>query len=471
MLKHASVTLKLEVKGLQLRSNRHVVALLFCLLVTSRIRAQQNAVAIPLPKVLPAGTLLRVQLDHTAKLKTGAPVTGHLLDPVYLSDREVLPAGAIITGHVTGATPVPAKDRVWQLLNGDITPLKTPHVIFDTVQLPGGATLHMQATAGERTAALVHMRSQPKRGRLALFSMAKQQAHERLQQAKETYTAPGKKDRLEEFFFNQLPFHPQRIWRTTQFDAELSQRLDLKDLSAESSAATCARVPEDELPATTLHARLLTGLSSKTAKAGDPVDAVLARPVFADAPGGKGNGQLLLPEGAHLSGSVLRTRPARMFSRPGILRFVLKQVAVTPEETCSVRQRAADLAIFGQLSAAEGAPGENLTINSEGEAQAGPAPNRLLAPLTLAVLLARTQGDDGSNAGTGAVSGGGFGLAGRVASLAARNANVTAGFAYYALGKSVIRRFILRGHEVEFPRNTRFDIEVSPRSGSDKPLH
>lgn len=420
-------------------------------------------------RALPIGTLLRVQLDRTAKMNPGTAVTGRLLDAVYLSDREVLPAGAFVTGHVASSKAVPARDRVWQLLDGDITPTRMPQVVFDTVELPGGSLLTMRAPASERTASLVHMHSTPKRGKLALVSMAKEQAHERIRRAHDTYIAPGKKDRLEKFMFDQLPYHPQRIWRATQFDAELSQPMELAPPENGASPSACAQVPEVQLPATTLHARLLSAISPKTARAGDPVDAVLARPVFAED-SATGKSQLLLPEGAHLRGTVLRAKAARMFARPGVLRFALKQVSVAPEQTCAVEQRTRELAIFGQLSAAESTPGENVTINSEGEAQAGPSPNRLLAPLTLAVLLARTQGDDGSNAGTGAISGGGFGLVGRVVSLAARNANVTAGFAYYALGKSVIRRFILRGHEVEFPRNTRFDIEVSPRAGSDKPL-
>jgi hypothetical protein len=455
------------VEGLFVRSSDACLVSCLCLSMTLQVLPQISSTPV-LVKALRQGTLLRVQLDRTAKLKVGTPVSGHLIDPVFLFDREVLPSGALITGYVVGASYVPAKGRIWQLLNGDITPTRTPHIVFESVALPGGPTLEMRAQASERIGTLVHMQNAAKHGKLALFHLAKTQARERLQRAHDTYIAPGKKDRLEKFFFNQLPYHPQRIWRATQFDVELSQPLDLHELRAEDSARSCAQVPEDQMPASTLHARLLTDISSKTAKAGDSVDAVLAQPVFADDTGM--DAQLLLPEGAHLRGTVLKARPARWFSRPGVLRFALKQVSVTSEETCSIQQKTRDLALFGQLSAIQSSPGENITINSEGEAQAGPSPNRLLAPLTLAVLVVRTQGDDGSSAGTGATSGGGFGLAGRLVSLASRNANVTAGFAYYALGKSVIRRFILRGHEVEFPRNTRFDIDVSPRTGNEKPL-
>jgi hypothetical protein len=195
------------------------------------------------------------------------------------------------------------------------------------------------------------------------------------------------------------------------------------------------------------------------------LQATLAQPVYA-----VNSNELLLPQGALLDGTIIRAKAARMFGRPGVLRFTLKQVSVSPDENCASLQRVRQLALNGQLTGIEAAPGDEVRLNSEGEAQAGPSPNRLLAPLTLAVLLARTYSDDGNTAGTGAVAGGGFGLAGRLASLATRNASVTSGFAYYALAKSVVRRFILPGHEVEFPRNTRFEIEVSPRATGEKPL-
>ena len=169
-------------------------------------------------------------------------------------------------------------------------------------------------------------------------------------------------------------------------------------------------------------------------------------------------------------GTVIRARPARMFGRSGVLRLNLKQGSVPPEESCEAQRRAHELALNGQVSGIEAQAGENVKLDSEGQAQAGASPNQVLAPLALAVLLARTYSDDGANAGTGAVSGGGIGLLGRVVSAATQSANVTQGFAYFALTKSVIRRFVLRGHEVEFPRNTRFDIDVAPREGVDHPM-
>ncbi len=423
---------------------------------------QGNAGQPSANSVLPQGTLLRVQLDRTANLKEGAEVKGHLIDPVYLTDRNVLASGLVVTGHVASTSRVRAHDRVWQLLDGDMTPTRKPQIVFDTLTLDDGEKLEIDAPATERAATLIHMQSAGKHGRLAVLSMAKSAVHSRLQSLQQTYLSPGKKDRFEQFAFGQLPYHPQRIWRASQFDAELAAPLNL---GGSMKAVACAETPEDQLPAATLHARLLTGISSKNAKAGETVQAILAKPVYAEK-----SDTLLLPEGAQMTGTVIRSRPARMFGRPGVLRFTLKEVTVAPEESCAVQARARALSLNGQVTGVESQPGQNVKLDSEGEAQAGPAPNRLLAPLALTVLLARTFGDDASNAGTGAVSGGGFGLAGRVVSLAARNANVTSGFAYYALAKSVVRRFILRGHEVEFPRNTRFDIDVSPRAAGERQM-
>ena len=388
-------------------------------------------------------------------------MTGHLLDPVYLIDREMLPAGSIVKGEVSQTKAVPVKDRVWDLLQADFTPTKKPVIAFTSVTTPSGKTYDMEAKAMERTASLIHMRSSAKKGHLAIFSLLRSQANDRVQRAKDTYLAPGKQDRFEQWVFRQMPYHPQRIWRATQFDAELQQPL----LLDRTSSAACAEVPAEQLPASTLHARLMQDISSKNAHPGDEVTATLAQPVYEEH-----SSKLLLPQGAHMVGTVIRARPARMFGRSGVLRFNLKQVSVPPEESCEAQRRAHELALNGQVSGIEAQAGENVKLDSEGQAQAGASPNQVLAPLALAVLLARTYSDDGANAGTGAVSGGGIGLLGRVVSAATQSANVTQGFAYFALTKSVIRRFVLRGHEVEFPRNTRFDIDVAPREGVDHPM-
>jgi hypothetical protein len=57
----------------------------------------------------------------------------------------------------------------------------------------------------------------------------------------------------------------------------------------------------------------------------------------------------------------------------------------------------------------------------------------------------------------------GFGFVARVAALASANAAVGRGFAYFALSKSIYYRWIARGHEVQFPKDTQIEILPNER--------
>jgi hypothetical protein len=43
---------------------------------------------------LQPGTALRVELDKRVRIRPGAKVSGHLTQPIYLVDHQVVPAGA-----------------------------------------------------------------------------------------------------------------------------------------------------------------------------------------------------------------------------------------------------------------------------------------------------------------------------------------------------------------------------------------
>jgi hypothetical protein len=47
--------------------------------------------------------------------------------------------------------------------------------------------------------------------------------------------------------------------------------------------------------------------------------------------------------------------------------------------------------------------------------------------------------------------------------MAASNRGLAQGFAYFALSKSIYKRWIAKGHEVSFPKDTRLEIELSER--------
>ena len=112
---------------------------------------------------LPVGLPLRVQVDHRYRMRLNAPVAGYLLDPVYISDHVILPAHTPIYGKIVHLAPVHKSTRTWALLNGDVTPLKTPELTFNSIQLPDGTRVPLNSKAIERTAGVVHMAAQKKK--------------------------------------------------------------------------------------------------------------------------------------------------------------------------------------------------------------------------------------------------------------------------------------------------------------------
>jgi hypothetical protein len=372
---------------------------------------------------------------------------GHLIAPVYRIDHEVLPVNTKVTGSITGKRPVSGGQRANALLNGDFTPLAVPEVHFDHLQLPGGQEVGIATSVTERTGSIIHMGGGTKRP--SLVSQAKAQVKQMAQDARDTLNSvkgPGKGDRLRRFVYGQLPYHPQRIWTGTQYDAELTEPLAIPE-KLRSPLPVLAL--NGKTPTGHIEARMTQDLSSETAKPGAAVEAVLSKPLLDPA-----QQQVLLPEGTRLSGSVQQAQPAKWFSRNGKLRFTFRKVDL-PAGTEPV-------AVHGQMTAAEGGQGQNLSIDQEGGAKAQPDKNKLLAPLTLALLASNANDRDAGPAQTGVVSNG-FGIVIRVVTMTTTNHNLAAGFAYFALAKSVYHRWIAKGHEVDFPKNTRLEIDLGER--------
>lgn len=122
-----------------------------------------------------------------------------------------------------------------------------------------------------------------------------------------------------------------------------------------------------------------------------------------------------------------------------------------------------DVNIHGQLSASEIAGNQNLKISEEGTARTTSGPGKYFAPMTLAVFTAASYGDDAAKPANNGVVSNGFGFAARIAAAAAANPSVGRGFAYYALSKSIYFRWIARGHDVQFPKNTRLEVLLNER--------
>ncbi len=238
-----------------------------------------------------------------------------------------------------------------------------------------------------------------------------------------------------------------------QYDADLTQPLSIPQQNAPTPLPLQAL--GDEPPTGIIEARLTQDLASGTVRQGASVNAVLTRPLLDPT-----QKEIVLPEGTHLTGSVLQAKPARWFARNGKLRFAFRSI----ELPAGSEQQATEHTVHGLMTAAEAAPGQVVSVDSEGGAKAGSDKNKYLAPLALGVLAAASMdGDEASDVFKSGVVSNGFGLVARVVTMAASNRGLAQGFAYFALSKSIYKRWIAKGHEVTFPKDTRLEVELAER--------
>ena len=94
----------------------------------------------------------------------------------------------------------------------------------------------------------------------------------------EIVRGPNKKEKLIDFMWAKLPYHPQYLRRGTRVDAPLAGGLEFGDELLKT--ADMGELGSQPAPGSVARVRLLTALDSHSAKQGAPVNAVLARPCF-----------------------------------------------------------------------------------------------------------------------------------------------------------------------------------------------
>ena len=461
---------------------------LFVLLVLPLCAADDATPAVPL--TVPAGTPLRLYLSHKIPKHTGAAVEAKVLEPVYAFDREVIPAGSVVVGRVSRLQPVSKMRRASAILGGDFTPLRSAFVDFASVKLPDGRRVALQTDASEGLQSIVPLNSpKPKKQKAAspnqstgVLGTGKQKVQEQINSQINSRTyglgglvrGPNKKERLEDFLWAKLPYHPQSLRVGTRFDAMLKNDLSFGTAPVETEAM--ASLGTQPPPDSVVRARLLTPLDSGITATGSPVEAVLAAPLFSP------DHQLILPEGTRLTGAVVMARKARYFHRGGQLRFNFQRIdlpaaaaALTPAD----KQDGGEFRTQAQLGAAESVGKAVLKVDNEGGVKATESKTRLVAPV-ISVLIANKSldNDAGRRSTSGAtdanVSGrtlgglSGFGMAG---SLAAQSSKyVGTAFGLYGMGLSVYSNVIARGSEVEFGKNALIEIKFGarPPAGASK---
>jgi hypothetical protein len=436
-----------------------------------------------IPLSVPSGAPLRLYLTKRVSKRLGAPVEGKILESVFAFDREVVPAGSVVTGKVSRIQPVGKWRRFQAIVNGDFTPLRNAQVEFDGLTLPDGKirTLHTVESMGLNSIYMEpskkKQKGRPQNQNGGILGTAKQTARDQINGAinarsrgiADIVRGPNKKEKFIDFLWAKLPYHPQYLRRGTRFDAPLRDALqfgaasmklgDLAELGTQPSADSVVR------------ARLLTALDSASAKRGEPVEAVVASPLFS------ANHRLVLPEGTRLIGSVTFARRARSFHRGGQLRFNFQRVDL-PAEVANLRPAAAErpqLRTQATLDGAEASGPAPIKVDSEGGVQAQESKTRFIAPMIALVLASRAADNDAGHHHDAGVSGGdanvsgrtlgggsGFGLLG--AALSQSSPYVGMAFGYYGLAWSVYSSVIARGGEVQFDKDAMMDIRLGGRT-------
>ena len=272
--------------------------------------------------------------------------------------------------------------------------------------------------------------------------------------------APGKIHRIERFAVGQLPVHPQYIDAGTVYFAELQEPLDFgTEPLTTQMASSIGAAPAD---GSVVQARLMTPLSSATAKKGDEVEAVVSRPLF-------DGDRLILPQGSFLKGLVVQVQPAHRPKKNGQLRLVFHDL-ILPE---GVEQK-----VEASLAGVEAAKADNVKLDSEGGAQATSPKTRYLnagVSIGLAALSFRGDpdaktpnpaGNTGNRVAGGAV---GFKAVGMVMGVLVHSRAFGYSMGAYGAGMSVYTNFIARGRDVVFPKDTAMTIGIGTRPPEGAP--
>jgi hypothetical protein len=375
------------------------------------------------------------------------------VDPVYVFDRVALPAGTVVEGHVAKIGGVPLSRRLTAILSGNLTPPREVRAQFDTVVLGDGSRFPLHTSPSRGTAHTARIAKHTKKGEPALQG-ARERLGEMNRAAILAFKTPGPMRQLKSTLFGMFPYHRQAWSAGTLFDSVLQDPLAglppgrIEPQTNDPAAAD----PE----AREVCARLLTPVSSTTARRGAPVEAVVTRPVFA------ADRTLLIPEGSRLHGDVVRVQPARFFHRNGRVSFVFRRIEL---------KAGASQAIRGYVEGVEATFDAHLALDSEGAARVTSSKTRFIFPAVAAAVAGLSLHQDynargipdqdiGGRAESGAV---GLGLIGTALAQASRT--LASSIAFAGAGFSVYSTFIARGADVLLPVNTPVKISFALRGG------
>ena len=421
-------------------------------LLPALLHAQGTSVQVP------SETPLAVELPTHIPMKAGEPLEGRLLYPVYVDNRIAIPAGSILSGTVIRLNSDRSR-RIHSRLNGDFTPFYTPVVLFNRLILPDGTEETIVTDRATDGVPILRLSTPAAKKKGSFIRRQIDQEKQTLKDASDVFTKPGRGDRLVQFIYTQLPYHPQRVETGTSWTVVLAQPLELKNDPPDAVSTNGGKreqtaggkgeaIDPPPEPGTEwrLRAYLKQTISSAQAKPGDTFEAWVAQPVF------NAHRVVVVPQGSVLIGEITQSKPARSFGRQGKLRFSFRELKFPSGFTQPVE---------GSLAGVDANKEADLQLDSEGGVQPK-SQNRVIVPLALTLLAGRALDNDGSQIGHSAVASNGFGIVGRVVGIVASSPNVAAGIGSYGAALSIYNHWLTRGHDVVFKKNTRIEVTTTP---------
>jgi hypothetical protein len=408
------------------------------------------------PLVLPAGTPLQVKIEKRIRIKgVSQQIKGRVVQPVFVFNKEVIPAGSEVIGHVARLNPVNRQRRFKAVLNGDFTPLRNPEIQFDVLKLLDGRTMPIKTGTATQwgVVATFEKRMQARKKNSLIGTTFGRVRIELLNVRQEIVTeinSQPKWDRLQEEAYSRLPYHPQFLPANTLLSAQLKEPLAFGIETLAGSEMEQTGLPP---PNTVVTARLLSRVSSNSDK-GSKVSAIVSEPFYS------ADRHLVLPEGTRLIGTVVQAQPARWFRRSGKLRLRFREMALPAPIPMTNRQ----LSVEATVARVDAMRKMRIKIDDEGLMQSIEPKTRFIAPAVQTFLGVNVLDDTNKNAQSQSANrvvraiAGASGL-GIVGSIAAQfSSEAATGIGFYGAGWSVFNHVVARGHNILLAQDTPLQI-------------
>jgi hypothetical protein len=408
------------------------------------------------PLVLPAGTPLQVKIEKRIRIKgVSQQIKGRVVQPVFVFNKEVIPAGSEVIGHVARLTPVNRQRRFKAVLNGDFTPLRNAEIEFDVLKLPDGKTMPIKTGIASQWGVIAPLgkRMQARKKNSLIGTTFGRVRIELLNARQEIVTeinSQPKWDRLQEEAYSRLPYHPQFLPANTLLSAQLKEPLafGIETIAAREMEQTGLPPPN-----TVVTARLLSTISSNS-DTGSKVSAIVSEPVYS------ADRHLILPEGTRLIGTVVQAQPARWFRRSGKLRLRFREMELPAPIPMTNRQ----LSVEATVARVDAIRKVRIKIDDEGVMKSIEPKTRFIAPAVQIFLGVNVLDDTNKNAQSQSANrvlraiAGASGL-GLVGSIAAQfSSEAATGIGFYGAGWSVFNHVVARGHNILLAQDTPLQI-------------